>query len=159
MASYAPISSQADIIDSMDIKPKMIGIASLDELLKTWEEPQPWQPHYYPYIPLEIIKYPPTYLLTLGSGSLTSTPTSLATTSVFGQRYRAAIDVFRNDLEDGKRVIDVDHYVFVNNGGVVTAWMYPPVPYHHLKLTDKIVEVTPEAWGQYIKSTLSIDSR
>ena len=139
----------------MKIEPKLVGIASIDELLNSWKEPEPWKPQYYPYIPLDIISHPPDYLFTLGSGVITSPWASMATISIFGHEYKAAVDVFRNDWEDGQRVIDVDHYIFADNKGVVTAWLYPPTSYHHLKITDKIVEVTPPQWKYFIEETLA----
>ena len=137
-------------------EPKFIALTSLKELQKTWCEPGPWIPQHYDLIPVDQIGYSPGFLTVTGSGCITHAFSSMATTSIYGHIYPVAFDVFRNDWENGRQVIDVDHFVGVPfNSGSLAIWHYPPTPYHHLKSTDSVIQYLPKPWQFTIKQILS----
>src|SRR5258708_31505284 len=94
-------------------EPKFVDFANTDEFKRVWFEPAPWIPQHYDLIPVPQVGYSSGFLTVTGSGCLTHSFSSMATTSVYGHIYPVAFDVFRNDWENGRQVIDVDHFVGV----------------------------------------------
>jgi len=126
---------------------KFVGTTSKSDIDQTMAI-DPWESKclIWPYLP---VSPSPGYLFTTGSGCYSG-----ATTSILGMEYISGIDVFRLD---GPKAIDVDHYLAKPFGGYVYGiFKEPPeiVPYHHLQITDPILNYVDLGWRPFLEKVL-----
>lgn len=130
-----------------------MGIVEKDFIEVTFSS-NPWEPIFFIEPPYPLVKTPPTYLLTLGSGCLTS----MATTSPFGVAYNSGIDVFRTDFNSknpNEPLINIDHYVASPfNPNKYAIFKDPTIAYHWPKQGDKILDYCPANWQFALKELL-----
>lgn len=105
-------------------------------------------------IELGLVKKPPEYMFTLGSG-VASWRTSLATTPAFrlptnSQFYLAGRHVVRWGGANDPYEIDLDHYGLTPdfNRGVVVVWKSPKSEPHHLSEMPQMMQYVPEGWKE-----------
>ncbi len=108
----------------------------------------------------ELIKRPPNYLFTLGSG-VSSNMVSLATTPAFQlptntQFYLAGRDVFRWGGSSDPYEIDFDRYGFTPDyrRGVAIVWKAPKSEPHHLSRYPQMLTFVPPDWKEVCEAIL-----